>query len=233
MDIKRYVVYRNKENNLPILKEKEKIQWDSDFSTYDKIVDFLNQKFEMEYLEEEYVYVMSFNYQMIPQGIFQLSHGSAGESIIKMRELAIFLLLSGANRFIVAHNHPNGTKNVSNNDIKITNKIQEMANFIEIDFMQHFTIGNDGYDTCIFNEEYDEETDEHDEEEIDDDYMPFGWLNANNEQKMDFYITWISKNIAILKLLDHLVMTEEGVISVKDDVDLDGFSKVNWDEIKL
>ena len=81
---------------------------------------------------------------MIPQGVFELSHGSADTSIIKMRELAIFLLLSGANKFIVAHNHPNGSKDVSVNDINITRKIQEMANFIEVDFLQHFTIGNDG-----------------------------------------------------------------------------------------
>ena len=92
MEIKRYITFRNKENNLPMLKEKEKIQWDSDFYTYDKIIDFLNQIFEMEYLEEEYVYVISFNWQMIPQGVFELSHGSADTSIIKMRELAIFLL---------------------------------------------------------------------------------------------------------------------------------------------
>ena len=144
-----------------MLKEKEKIQWNSDFSSYDKMVDFFNQVFETEYLEEEYVYVMSFNCQMIPQGVFELSHGSADTSIIKMRELAIFLLLSGANKFIVVHNHPNGSKDVSVNDINITRKIQEMANFIEVDFLQHFTIGNDGYDTCIDNEENDE------------DYIPF------------------------------------------------------------
>ena len=97
MELKRYITFRNKENNLPMLKEKEKIQWNSDFSSYDKMVDFFNQVFETEYLEEEYVYVMSFNCQMIPQGVFELSHGSADTSIIKMRELAIFLLLSGAN----------------------------------------------------------------------------------------------------------------------------------------
>ena len=161
MELKRYITFRNKENNLPMLKEKEKIQWNSDFSSYDKMVDFFNQVFETEYLEEEYVYVMSFNCQMIPQGVFELSHGSADTSIIKMRELAIFLLLSGANKFIVVHNHPNGSKDVSVNDINITRKIQEMANFIEVDFLQHFTIGNDGYDTCIDNEENDE------------DYIPF------------------------------------------------------------
>ena len=171
MEIKRYITFRNKENNLPILKEKEKIQWDLDFSTYDKIVDFLNQVFEMEFLEEEYVYVISFNCQMIPQGVFELSHGSADTSIIKMRELAIFLLLSGANKFIVAHNHPNGSKDVSVNDINITRKIQEMANFIEVDFLQHFTIGNDGYDICIDNGVDDDYYEENDGE--DNDYMPF------------------------------------------------------------
>ena len=161
MELKRYITFRNKENNLPMLKEKEKIQWNSDFSSYDKMVDFFNQVFETEYLEEEYVYVMSFNCQMIPQGVFELSHGSADTSIIKMRELAIFLLLSGANKFIVVHNHPNGSKDVSVNDINITRKIQEMANFIVVDFLQHFTIGNDGYVTFIDNEENDE------------DYIPF------------------------------------------------------------
>lgn len=172
MEIKRYITFRNKKNNFPMLKEKEKIQWDSDFSSYNKNVDFLNKTFEMKYLEEEYVYVISFNCQMIPQGVFELSHGSADTSIIKMRELAIFLLLSGANKFIVAHNHPNGSKNVSVNDINITRKIQEMANFIEVDFLQHFTIGNDGYDTCIDNGEDDNDFEENNEE--DENYMPFG-----------------------------------------------------------
>ena len=171
MEIKRYITFRNKENNLPMLKEKEKIQWNSDFSSYEKMVDFFNQVFETKYLEEEYVYIMSFNCQMIPQGVFELSHGTADTSIIKMRELAIFLLLSGANKFIVAHNHPNGSKDASVNDINITRKIQEMANFIEVDFLQHFTIGNDGYDTCIDNGEDDDIFKENGEE--DEDYMPF------------------------------------------------------------
>jgi len=164
MEIKRYITFRNKKNNFPILKEKEKIQWNSDFSTYDKIIDFLNKTFEMEYLEEEYVYIISFNCQMIPQGVFELSHGTADTSIIKMRELAIFLLLSGANKFIVAHNHPNGSKDASVNDINITRKI-------EVDFLQHFTIGNDGYDTCIDNGEDDDIFKKNGEE--DEDYMPF------------------------------------------------------------
>lgn len=47
-----------------------------------------------------------------------------------------------------------------------------MANFIEVDFLQHFTIGNDGYDTCIDNGEDDNDFEENNEE--DENYMPFG-----------------------------------------------------------
>jgi hypothetical protein len=42
MEIKRYITFRNKKNNFPMLKEKEKIQWDSDFSSYNKVCHFLN-----------------------------------------------------------------------------------------------------------------------------------------------------------------------------------------------
>ena len=58
------------------------------------------------------------------------------------------------------------------NDINITRKIQEMANFIEVDFLQHFTIGNEGYDTCIDNGEDDNDFEENNED--DKNYMPFG-----------------------------------------------------------
>lgn len=171
MDVKRFVVFRDDETNHPMLKEKEILHWDSDFSTYKRMVDFLNKNFEMDHLEEEYVYIISFNCQFIPQGVFQLSHGTADNALIGMRELAIFLLLSGANKFIAAHNHPNGIKDISEDDFCVTNKMREMANAIGVKFLQHFTIGNDGYDTCIDNGEDDDIFKENDEE--DEDYMPF------------------------------------------------------------
>ena len=53
MEIKRYITFRNKENNLPMLKDKEKIQWNSDFSSYDKMGDFSlnNWIFLIKYLK--------------------------------------------------------------------------------------------------------------------------------------------------------------------------------------
>lgn len=160
MKINNYLIIRDKLTNNPSLKIESTFSWKNDFLSQDNIVDFLNQKYHMNILEEEYVYVISFNWQMVPQGVFQLSHGTAKNSLIGKRELAIFLLLTGANKFILAHNHPNGTKEFSKADVEITEEIMKMADAIGVKFEQHFTIGNDGYDTII--------------EDEDEDRMPFG-----------------------------------------------------------
>lgn len=87
-----------------------------------------------------------------------------------MRELGIFLLLTGAERFVIAHNHPTGNCQPSNGDFEITNKMNEFANLIDIQLLQHYIIGGDDWDGIIYdeNEDYEEF-----EEEIEDE-MPFG-----------------------------------------------------------
>ena len=119
----------------------------------------------MNILSEEYVYVLSFNCRMEILGVFQLSHGNSIESKIGMRELGIFLLLTGAEKFIIAHNHPNGSSEISGSDFLVTNRMNELSRLIDIEFIQHFVIGSDSYDTIIDIYE--------DDECEEDDEMPF------------------------------------------------------------
>ncbi len=78
-----------------------------------------------------------------------------------------FFLLSGAEQFVVAHNHPNGILESSDGDKSWTISMNLCANILHI------------------------------------------------------------------KFLDHIIMTEEGVISVKNDVNFGGMEKVDWDSIHL
>lgn len=166
MKIKEYIVVNNNEKH-PELKEKNVIEWNDNFLDYEKIVNFLNDNFNMNILSEEYVYVLSFNCRMEILGVFQLSHGNSVESKIGMRELGIFLLLTGAEKFIVAHNHPNGSSEISGFDFLVTNRMNELSRLIDVDLVQHFIIGRESYDTAV-------ETFEDDEEDIEeDDEMPF------------------------------------------------------------
>jgi DNA repair protein RadC len=167
MVVTQYCTRRNSKTNHPFLKEIKKFDWEKDFLSYDNIVEFLNKKLDMNVLTQEFAYVIAFNYHNIPVGLYELSHGMADECNMNTRDLGIFLLLSGANRFIVAHNHPNGIAEPSVADVIVTGNLHKLANVLDIELIQHFVIGNDGYDCTI----YEEDDDEDDEED-----MPFSCM---------------------------------------------------------
>ena len=117
MKIKEYIILRDGEQH-PYLKTKTEFDWNKSFLITENIINFFNESYFMNQLDEEYVYIISLNCQMKPLGVFQLSHGNWFQTDIKMRELGIFLLLTGAERFIIAHNHPNGSCQPSEGDFK-------------------------------------------------------------------------------------------------------------------
>lgn len=166
MVVTQYCTRRNAKTNHPYLKEIKKIDWEKDFLCYDNIVAFLNEKLEMNVLTQEFAYVIAFNYHNVPVGFYELSHGMADECNMNTRDLGIFLLLSGANRFVVAHNHPNGISESSAADVVVTGNLQKLANVLGIEFLQHFVIGNEGYDCTIYEEDFEDEDDE-------EEYIPF------------------------------------------------------------
>ena len=88
-----------------------------------------------------------------------------------MRELGLFLLLTGVERFIIIHNHPNGSCQPSEGDFKITNKMNEFSDLIDIQLLQHYVIGKDDWDGIIYDE--DEDYEETEIENCNEDDLPF------------------------------------------------------------
>ena len=171
MKIKEYIILRDGEQH-PYLKTKTEFEWNKSFLATENIINFFNESYFMNQLDEEYVYIISLNCQMKPLGVFQLSHGNWFQTDIKMRELGIFLLLTGAERFIIAHNHPNGSCQPSEGDFKITNKMNEFSDLIDIQLLQHYVIGKDDWDGIIYDE--DEDCEETEIENSNEDNLPFG-----------------------------------------------------------
>ena len=171
MKIKEYIILRDGEQH-PYLKTKTEFEWNKNFLATENIINFFNESYFMNQLDEEYVYIISLNCQMKPLGVFQLSHGNWFQTDIKMRELGIFLLLTGAERFIIAHNHPNGSCQPSEGDFKITNKMNEFSDLIDIQLLQHYVIGKDDWDGIIYDE--DEDYEETEIENSNEDNLPFG-----------------------------------------------------------
>ena len=111
----------------------------------DKIVKVMNEVFEMDRKAEEYLYIIAMTYQYKPISFFEVSHGVHNSSLVGRREIMIRLLLSGACKFVLVHNHPSGEINPSSNDKDITEKLKKCAEFVGMNFVDSIIIGRDNY----------------------------------------------------------------------------------------
>ena len=61
--------------------------------------------------------------------------------MLETKEVFQHTLRCGANRIILIHNHPSGNPAPSVEDELITQKIKEMADCLEIEFIDHLIVG--------------------------------------------------------------------------------------------
>jgi len=71
--------------------------------------------------------------------------GTATETLIHPREIFREAIKQGANRLIVAHNHPSGELEPSMEDIKTTEKLLKGGQFLGIPLLDHLILGNGNY----------------------------------------------------------------------------------------
>lgn len=68
--------------------------------------------------------------------------GTATETLAHPRDIFREVLKSGATRAIVAHNHPSGSLEPSNEDIHLTRQLLAGAQFLGIPILDHLILGN-------------------------------------------------------------------------------------------
>jgi len=71
--------------------------------------------------------------------------GTATETLAPPREIFREVLRQGATKVIVAHNHPSGNLEPSNEDINLTRQLLTGANFLGIPLLDHLILGNGDY----------------------------------------------------------------------------------------
>lgn len=74
-----------------------------------------------------------------------ISVGSLNASIVHPREVFRPALLHAAAGVIIAHNHPSGDSNPSEEDIAITRRLHEAGKILGIDLLDHVVVAKDGY----------------------------------------------------------------------------------------
>lgn len=138
----------NDYKNQPQLNVIREIDIDGNEISIEESVEILNQYFDMKRLNVEHAYVIGFDNQMNIIGVFLISIGTSNKCFFYGKSISTFLLLSGAERFILYHNHPNGDLNISENDQVSMFNIKSLANILEIEFIDSVIISKNGW-KCI------------------------------------------------------------------------------------
>lgn len=79
-------------------------------------------------------------------GYYEVSiGGTAGTLVDPVIVFKVLFNLANAKGFVLVHNHPTGRLYPSDSDDKITNKLSKAANTLDVNFLDHLIISNEGY----------------------------------------------------------------------------------------
>jgi DNA repair protein RadC len=101
---------------------------------------------------KEHFIVISLNTRSRIQGIDTIFVGTLTSSLIHPREILETVIRRHAATFIIAHNHPSGAPDPSEEDTKVTKLIFESGQIMGITMLDHLIIGRDSYFTFRENE---------------------------------------------------------------------------------
>ncbi len=96
----------------------------------------------IEHIEEFKLMLMTRSNKVL--GIASLSKGGISGTVTDVRIILQFAIKANASGIIICHNHPSGNLNPSESDTKITQKIKEAGNIMDIQLLDHLILNTDG-----------------------------------------------------------------------------------------
>ena len=96
----------------------------------------------LEYVEEFKILLMNRANSVL--GIMGVSKGGISGTVTDVRVILQAAIKANASGMIAGHNHPSGNLNPSESDSKLTQKIKEAAQLMDIQLLDHLIISPDG-----------------------------------------------------------------------------------------
>lgn len=128
----------------PVYSEMETIRDQQD------VVALLRDFFDpgkMDYKESFAVILLSQCNKVL--GLSQIGVGGTSGVVVNQKEIFQLVLKSNACCFILAHNHPSGNLTPSEADIKLTNKLKQFAELIDIKLLDHIILTSESWSSVI------------------------------------------------------------------------------------
>jgi DNA repair protein RadC len=92
--------------------------------------------------EKEHFWVIVLNTRNRIRFVELVSLGTLNSSLVHPREVFRRAIKAGASSLILAHNHPSGDTEPSEEDISLTRKLSEAGKIISIEVLDHIIVGN-------------------------------------------------------------------------------------------
>ncbi len=121
------------------VSERPKIQSSGDAE------DILRPFFQpiMEHHEAFYILLLNRAHRVL--GVMKISEGGLSGTVVDLRMIFQCALLSHAQAIILAHNHPSGTTQASEQDKRLTSKLVKAGAMMDIPVLDHIIFTEESY----------------------------------------------------------------------------------------
>lgn len=133
-----------KVKSLKLTNEKN-IKYELNQITSPKSVFEIMQKLNITEKAQEYVYILGLDNSNNVNCIANIGIGGISNATIDAKIIFQYLYLSNSTKFILVHNHPSGSLKPSREDIFMTSTINNMANILQFQLLDHIIVTSDSF----------------------------------------------------------------------------------------
>ncbi len=135
--VKKIKLYELKANQTDFPRNKIKTSQEA----YDLIKQFYQDDIEIY----ESFFILLLNKGCFTVGYAKISQGGISGTIVDKKIVAKYAIDSLASGIILAHNHPSGTLQPSEQDLKLTKELEQALNLLDVNVMDHIILTKENY----------------------------------------------------------------------------------------
>ena len=143
-----YDIIKNPKTGLPELRqtlELEVVIGSDHCYDEDDCMTLMQLNFALDILDNEHLYIVGFDHYDRLCGVYCVSSGDFKSVQHYNRNIALFLLLVGARKFRMFHNHPDNALSGSSGDYQVMGFMISLGNVIGIEFIDSYVLCPDGW----------------------------------------------------------------------------------------
>ena len=151
MKINQYITKWNEGRIYALVKEKARLYPDDkcQIDAPEKAAELIEYMFDGSKLAQEHFWLIALDGARRVSGVFTVSTGTLTSSLVHPREIFCRAILSGAASIIVAHNHPSGSLDVSEQDREVTRTIRQAGELLGIRLDDHIIVAGKDYTSAM------------------------------------------------------------------------------------